>query len=58
MTRKQLGQQLNAILKAIEATAKVNLWKAVNETLTAEDVKKLDALHAKKNAILNAIEKF
>lgn len=55
MTKKQLGQQLNAVLREIEITARVNLWKSVEGTLTEKDTKKLDALHSQKNAILNAM---
>lgn len=55
MTKKQLGQQLNAVLREIEITARVNLWKSVDGTKTEADAQKLDALHTQKNTILNAM---
>ena len=55
MTKHELGKELNAIMREIEATAKTNLWKAVAGTKTEADAEKLDALHARKNAILSAM---
>ena len=55
MTKYELGKELNAIMEEIEITAKRNLWKAVAGTKTEADAEKLDALHARKNALIEAM---
>lgn len=56
MTRKELGIELNAVMREIEVTAKRNLWKAVAGTKTEADAEELDALHARKNALIAAMQ--
>lgn len=55
INRKKLGKELNTIMAEIEAVARINLWKAVDGTKTEADDERLDALHARKNAIISAM---
>lgn len=55
MTKKELGQELVKTMQEIESVARINLWKSVDGTKTTEDDKKLDALHARKNALISAM---
>lgn len=56
MTKYELGKELNKTMEAIEMTARRNLWKFVEGTKTDADDAELDALHARKNAILTAMQ--
>lgn len=56
MTKYELGKELNKTMEAIEMTARRNLWKAVAGTITTEDDAELDALHARKNTIITAMQ--
>lgn len=55
MTKTELGKELVKTMQEIESVARINLWNAVNGTKTDADDAKLDALHARKNAILSAM---
>lgn len=55
MTKTELGKELVETMAEIESVARVNLWKSVDGTKTDADDAKLDALHARKNALISAM---
>jgi hypothetical protein len=56
MTKYELGKELNKTMEAIEMTARRNFWNAVAGTKTDADDAELDALHARKNALISAMQ--